>query len=478
MLPGAQSWNPLSTQAQYVSALHASRRTFRKFGLDNPLRLAHFIGQGLIETGFLQHKSENLGYTVDGLLKVFPKHFSDRNDALRYERQPQLIANRVYGSRMGNGDESSGDGWRYRGRGFFQLTGKENYGRFGELAGVDLVRDPDILIRDLRKSILVAAAYFSRTGLIEHADRDNASAVSRGVNLGNPKSFRQAHREADRVLWTRKVYASLRDRSDEALPHDVSRGEGGLDVGAVSQRVRDLQHKLNMLGYRAGAEDGVFAQATRRAVVLFQEEYGLRATGVVDAKTAALIEEALEDLRHAPAIVPASSAGATPAAAANRKAGSAGAVAAGIGVAAATNGNNAVQEIDAVGIVPRLKPANIPAESMAPAQSAPGEGITVSTAEAFPESVLKAVNADMLVAGALIAAIILGVLVFRGSRRRAPDPLAPIQRRFRPFRYLTVALWIVASAAVNLLGLSSLAAEFGWIPAPDWKPPLDEVQEV
>ena len=300
MLPGRPGWNPFSTQAGYISAILRSQKTFDKYDINTALRLAHFIGQGLIETGFLRYRSENLNYSTDALMRVFPRHFKDRNEAKQYARKPEKIANRVYSNRLGNGDEASGDGWRYRGRGFFQLTGKDNYRYYGELSGIDLVGKPDLIEKNLRKSVEVAAAYFGKTGLGEHADRNDAKAVSRGVNRGNPTSSFPAHGEAERIVWTNRAIALVRN-PDKILKgnEDTSAPEGTLAVGDTGPSVEILQEKLDQLGYAVGFPDGVYGQQTRRAVLAFQDEYGLPANGVADNTTLMRIDEALQDPRSA-----------------------------------------------------------------------------------------------------------------------------------------------------------------------------------
>ncbi|EPE95700.1 glycoside hydrolase family 19 protein [Rhizobium grahamii] len=110
--------------------------------------VAYILATPMIETGgTFEPIVENLNYSEAGLLRTFPKYFSAA-DARAYARQPQRIANRAYASRMGNGDEASGDGWRYRGRGYCQITGKNNYRRFSDLLGVDLVTNPDLACHD------------------------------------------------------------------------------------------------------------------------------------------------------------------------------------------------------------------------------------------------------------------------------------------------------------------------------------------
>lgn len=98
-----------------------------RFEINTTARVCHLLCQLTHESGNFKYVEENLNYSADGLRKTFPKYFPTSALALQYARQPQKIANRVYANRMGNGSESSGDGWKYRGRGFIQLTGKNQY---------------------------------------------------------------------------------------------------------------------------------------------------------------------------------------------------------------------------------------------------------------------------------------------------------------------------------------------------------------
>ena len=111
----------------------------------SPVRAAHFFAQTAHESGNFKAFSENLNYGAAGLRGIFGKYFPTDAIAAQYERKPEKIANRVYASRMGNRDEASGDGWKYRGRGLIVTTGKENYGNCGSHLGVDLLGNPDLL---------------------------------------------------------------------------------------------------------------------------------------------------------------------------------------------------------------------------------------------------------------------------------------------------------------------------------------------
>ena len=296
-LPNRPAWNPLSTQGQYITAILQCYPMLRENGVNTPQRLAHFLGQGIVETNYLQAKGENLNYSFDGLKRTFGHKFASDDDIRQYARNPEKIANRVYANRLGNGPEESGDGWRYRGRGFFQLTGKDNYRRYGELAGIDLVSDPDVLARDLKTSLQVAAAYFNRTGLGEFADAGNIAAVSRGVNRGNPRSPTPAIGEAERIQWTTKALELV--ASPEAILQDAAvnapAAEGTLALGSTGVAVGELQEDLHALGYATGSEVGVFGPETRRAVMNFQEEHGLPITGSVDEATKAAIHAARQE---------------------------------------------------------------------------------------------------------------------------------------------------------------------------------------
>jgi putative chitinase len=130
--------------------------TAAKFNITNTLRLAHFLSQCGHESGGFKAVSENLNYSAKGLLGTFPKYFN-ATTAAQYERKPEMIASRVYASRMGNGDESTKEGYKFRGRGYIQLTGKSNYTNFAKFIGEDTVGNPDLVAN---KYPLASAAFF------------------------------------------------------------------------------------------------------------------------------------------------------------------------------------------------------------------------------------------------------------------------------------------------------------------------------
>jgi putative chitinase len=149
--------------------------TAAKFQINTPLRLAHFLAQCGHESGGFRATQENLNYSAKGLNGIFKKYFPTEASAAAYARNPQKIANKVYGGRMGNGLEASGEGYKFRGRGYIQLTGKENYTAFGKAIGEDILANPDKVASTY--ALLSAAWFFSKNGLHKMADGGATDSV-------------------------------------------------------------------------------------------------------------------------------------------------------------------------------------------------------------------------------------------------------------------------------------------------------------
>ena len=156
------------------SVLAQISETASKFNITNNLRLAHFLAQCSHENGGFKITSENLNYSVDGLKKIFGKYFPG-NLAESYAKQPEKIASKVYGGRMGNGDEASKEGYKFRGRGFIQLTGKDNYTAFTKSIGEDCIANPDLVAS--KYALASAAWFFNKNGLHKMADGGATDAV-------------------------------------------------------------------------------------------------------------------------------------------------------------------------------------------------------------------------------------------------------------------------------------------------------------
>jgi putative chitinase len=177
--------------------------TAAEFGITTNLRLAHFLAQCALESTGFTATVENLNYSAQRLLQVFPKYFRgvDPND---YARNPEKIGNRVYANRMGNSDEASGDGFKFRGRGYIQLTGKNNYTSFSKFVGEDCVANPDLVAT--KYPLASAAFYFSSNNIWAICDRgaddDTVTRVTKAVNGGT-------HGLAERLQNFRKFIQAL-----------------------------------------------------------------------------------------------------------------------------------------------------------------------------------------------------------------------------------------------------------------------------
>jgi putative chitinase len=153
-----------------------------RYEINTPTRQAAFLAQVMHESARFTTLVENFNYRADRLVAVFPGYF-DEHEALAYARQPSRIASRVYANRMGNGDEASGDGWKYRGRGLIQITGRGNYFECGVTLGMDLIADPDKLL-DPDMAAMSAACYWKTHGLNELADAGSFSTITKRINGG------------------------------------------------------------------------------------------------------------------------------------------------------------------------------------------------------------------------------------------------------------------------------------------------------
>ena len=139
------------------------------FGMNTPIRLSHFLGQCAHESGNFKFISENLNYSTKGLIATFPKYFKQPGLAEAYSRNPERIASRVYANRMGNGAEGTADGWKFRGRGYIQLTGKSNYSSFDAFVNENILLDPDLIAK--KYPLLSAGWFFHKNKLNTISDK-------------------------------------------------------------------------------------------------------------------------------------------------------------------------------------------------------------------------------------------------------------------------------------------------------------------
>ena len=175
-----------------------------KFAINTPLRLSHFLSQCAHESGNFKVVNENLNYSANGLLSTFAKYF-DANTANQYARNPEKIANHVYANRNGNGPESSGDGYKYRGKGYIQLTGKSNYKSFSDAIGEDCVSNSDLVAT--KYPLASAAWFFSKNGINAIADQGSSTSV---ITLVTKKINGGTNGLDDRIQYFNKFYNLLK----------------------------------------------------------------------------------------------------------------------------------------------------------------------------------------------------------------------------------------------------------------------------
>jgi putative chitinase len=177
-----------------ASVLVEIPEVMNKFKIDTPLRLAHFLAQCAHESGGFKFVQENLNYSAQGLMGVFKKYFPNETLAKQFERKPNAIANRVYANRMGNGDFDSGDGSKFKGRGYIQLTGKDNYSAFDKVVSDNILENPDLVAT--KYPLLSAAWFWNKNNLNALADKGatdlDVTAITKRVNGGT-------HGLADRI---------------------------------------------------------------------------------------------------------------------------------------------------------------------------------------------------------------------------------------------------------------------------------------
>jgi putative chitinase len=261
-------------------------------------RLHYFLAQLGHESSGLTSKDENLNYSAAGLMKTWPSRFPTLEFAKKYERDPQKIANFVYGGRMGN--VNPGDGYRYRGRGYIQLTGRETYREIGRIAGLDLENNPELASKP-EHAVRIACAFWSWKRVNPSCDAGDFTEVTRKINGGT-------NGLPDRLDWLEKVRRILQSAAGTTTPvtpapatPTVSPQPAPMprpkpaptpapkpvdEAESLSNpAVLAAQRKLTTLGYYDGVIDGIYNQLLRTALWAFQTDEDLPQTGRLDDRT-------------------------------------------------------------------------------------------------------------------------------------------------------------------------------------------------
>ena len=261
---------------EYYNALC---KALPKYDITTERRVAGFLAQCAHESNNFKVLRENLNYSADGLRRIFPKYFKDV-DPDDYARQPEKIANRVYANRMGNGDESSGDGWKYCGRGVIQLTGHDNYSRFAKDMGMSLDEVVDYL-ETIEGAIMSAAWYWNSRKINAAAEDNDIVKMTKLVNGGTIglEDRKKHYAHILEVLGTEYEESDNSDVEEEESDDEAININQVIKRGAKGPTVVALQEALGV-----GA-DGSFGGGTEKALKAWQETNGLTADGIAGPKT-------------------------------------------------------------------------------------------------------------------------------------------------------------------------------------------------
>ena len=258
--------------------VEAMNEVFPKYDINTPERIASFIAQCGHESGGWRVFSENLNYSAKSLNAVFGKYFAKAGrDAEEYHRQPEKIANVVYANRMSNGDTESGDGWRYRGRGPIQLTGKANYSAFSEDMDVDAIDNPDLVSEDKEIALMSAIWFWNKNGLNKYADSGDIKTMTKRINGGYIGLEDRIHhwKEALHMLGAEAGEHESDDDHEDLDVEDI----GILKRGMKGEGVKMMQEALGITA------DGDFGPGTERALKKWQSDNGLVADGIAGPST-------------------------------------------------------------------------------------------------------------------------------------------------------------------------------------------------
>ena len=268
-------------------AWHAAMvKVFPKFRINSEKRIAGFIAQCGHESNNFTVLEENLNYSADGLTKIFGKYFGPKSgrNPQDYHRQPEKIANVVYASRMGNGDTKTGDGYKFRGRGAIQLTGKDNYIAFGRDSNVNLNEDGVIKYLASKEGALASACwYWCSRNLNDVAETGDIVKMTKLVNGGTiGLEDRKKHYEHALAILTGKE-VHVEEKVSVAASTSSGAAFKTLKLGSTGSNVKKLQKALGLTA------DGKFGPGTQAALIAWQETQQLTADGIAGPKTQSLL---------------------------------------------------------------------------------------------------------------------------------------------------------------------------------------------
>ncbi|MGL4964923.1 MAG: glycoside hydrolase family 19 protein [Inquilinus sp.] len=243
-----------------------SKKVFAEFDMDDrPNRLHFFLAQVAHESGGLSVIEENLKYSAKRMTEIWPSRFPTLASAEPFAGNPEALANKVYASRMGNGSPDSGDGWKYRGRGYIQITGRDGYRAIGNAIGVNLENDPD-RASDPDDALRVACGFWKWKNINAACDEGDFLKVTRLVNGGTTG-------QADREAWLAKVRKVLK-------PAPAT--QPAKSAPPTKEEIRKVQQALRDRGFTSVTADGIIGPKTNAAIDKVRSDNGLK-PGSIDA---------------------------------------------------------------------------------------------------------------------------------------------------------------------------------------------------
>jgi putative chitinase len=274
---------PKAMDADIDAFLDFGEKALKDAGLlDGLTRLQYFLAQLGHESNGLTHREENLNYSASRLMEIWPGRFPTLDIAQQYDRDPEKLANFVYGGRMGNVNQ--GDGYRYRGRGYIQLTGREAYREIGKIAGLDLEAHPELAAKQ-ENAVKIACAFWTWKKVNAACDAADFTAATKKINGGT-------NGLDDRLQWLTKVKSVVATApSGTTTPPKPTTTAPTAPKPAeqpeslANESVLQAQKKLTRLGYYKGVVNGMYNQMMRAALWAFQKDEDLPQTGRLDAKT-------------------------------------------------------------------------------------------------------------------------------------------------------------------------------------------------
>jgi len=279
---------PRAIDADIDAFLNFGEQALKNSGiLDGLTRLQYFLAQLGHESNGLTSREENLNYSATRLMEIWPSRFPTLDVAKQYDRDPEKLANFVYGGRMGNVNE--GDGYRYRGRGYIQLTGRDTYREVGRIAGLDLEGHPELAAKP-EHAVKIACAFWTWKKINPACDVGDFTAVTKKINGG-------VNGLDDRLEWLTKVKSVVATppaattkpattiTTKPATTTSATTTPAEQPESLANEAVLSAQKKLTRLGYYKGVANGIYNQMMRAALWAFQKDEDLPQTGRLDAKT-------------------------------------------------------------------------------------------------------------------------------------------------------------------------------------------------